>query len=59
MGIRPIDYDVNLMFYFDILGLGPHVRTSSGGSGIKLGTTPGHGWVERGSSQVIRLSIHR
>ena len=24
MGIRPIDYDVTLMFYFDILGLGPH-----------------------------------
>ena len=23
MGIRPIDYDVTLMFYFDILGLGP------------------------------------
>ena len=23
MGIRPTDYDVTLMFYFDILGLGP------------------------------------
>ena len=24
MGISPIDYDVNMMFYFDILGLGTH-----------------------------------
>ena len=24
MGISPIDYDVTLMFYFDILGLEPH-----------------------------------
>ena len=24
MGISPIDYDVTLMFYFGILGLGPH-----------------------------------
>ena len=24
MGISPIDYNVTLMFYFDILGLGPH-----------------------------------
>ena len=27
-----------------------------GGSRLKLGMVPGHGWVERGSSQVIRLS---
>ena len=24
MGISPIGYDVTLMFYFDILGIGPH-----------------------------------
>ena len=33
-----------------------HVGTNSGGSGLKLGTGLGHGWVERGSSQVIRLT---
>ena len=32
-----------------------HVRTSSVGSRIKPGKVMGHGWVERGSSQVIRL----
>jgi len=29
------------------------LESSSGGSGFKPGTVPGHGWVERGSSQVI------
>ena len=36
-----------------------HVGTSSGGSKFKPGMVPGHGWVERGSSQVIHSSIHR
>ena len=36
-----------------------HVGTSSGGSRLKPGTVPGHGWVERGSSQVIQSSIER
>ena len=48
---------------YKILNLGAlsyfHVGTSSGGSGWKLGTFRGHGWVEHGSSQVIRLSIQR
>ena len=30
-----------------------------GGSELKPGMVPGHGWVEHGSSQVIRLSIQR
>ena len=30
-----------------------YVGTSSRGSGFKLGTILGHGWVERPSSQVI------
>ena len=36
-----------------------HVGTSSGGSRLKPGMVPGHGWVERGRSQVIWLSIQR
>ena len=36
-----------------------HVWTSSGRSILKLGTALSHGWVERGSSQVIGLSIQR
>ena len=31
--------------------------SSLGGSGLKPGMVPGHGWVERGISQVIRSSI--
>ena len=34
-----------------------HVGTNSRVSRFKLKMVPGHGWVERGSSQVIRLSI--
>ena len=30
-----------------------HVGIQLGGSRFKQGTIPGHGWVERGSSQVI------
>ena len=33
-----------------------HVGTSTEGSGLKPGTVLGHGWVERGSSQVIQLT---
>ena len=33
--------------------------SSLGGSGFKPGKVSSHGWVEHGSSQVIRLSIHR
>ena len=29
------------------------LESSLGGSELKPGTVPGHGWVERGSSQVI------
>ena len=29
------------------------LESSSGGSGLEPGTVPGHGWEERGSSQVI------
>ena len=36
-----------------------HVGTSLGGSRLKPGTVPGHGWVECGSSQVIRLTNTR
>ena len=33
-----------------------HVGTNSRGSRLKPGMIPGHGWVERGSSQVIQLT---
>ena len=36
-----------------------HVGSISGGSGLKPGMVPGHGWVEHGSSQVIRLTEQR
>ena len=29
------------------------LESSLGGSGLEPGTVPGHGWEERGSSQVI------
>ena len=32
------------------------LEPTRGGSGLKLGTVSGHGWVERGSSQVIQPS---
>ena len=35
------------------------LESSSGESGLEPRTVLGHGWVERGSSQVIRLSIQR
>ena len=35
------------------------IGTSLGGSRLKLGIFMGHGWMERGSSQVIRLSEQR
>ena len=35
------------------------LESNSGGSRLKLGMVLGHGWVERGSSQVIQLSMQR
>ena len=34
------------------------LEPAQGESGLKLGMVPGHRWVERGSSQVIRLTEH-
>ena len=36
-----------------------HVGTILGGSRLKLGMVLGHGWVEHGSSQLIKLSKQR
>ena len=36
-----------------------HVGDNLGGSELELGTVPGHGWEEQGSSKVIRLSYLR
>ena len=52
--------DRGLIYQLENLTLGAlsylHVGTSSGGSRLKPKIVLGHGWVERGSSQVIRSS---
>ena len=52
--------DRDLIYHLGNLTLGAlnyfHVGTSLRGPELKLGTVPGHGWVERGISQVIQSS---